>query len=381
MSRKKIMVASAAVIVLCLVVVSLYMRSIQTESMDWSERAEMAQEELRASFWDERRLLFNNASPCMLQLCTDPFHYWWQAHGLDVLVDAYERTEHPEYRERIASMYQGVLNRNAGVFPNLYYDDMEWMALAWLRAYDATGEADYKDAALTLWADILTGWNESMGGGIAWRKEQLDYKNTPANAPAVILAARLYQRFGDPADLEWAINIYDWQKKTLVDPESGLVWDGINRQGDGEIDKDWIFTYGQGVYIGAGLELYRVTDDKSYLEDAARTAAIIEHELASPFTGMLPSEGGDDGALFKGILVRYLGELIKEDPERFRDLTELMVSNGESLWEYGKHAEKALFSNSWAQTPDDVVQLSTQLSAVMLLEQLASFERIGVLVE
>ena len=44
-------------------------------------------------------------------------------------------------------MYEGILNRNT-IFPNAYYDDMEWMALAWLRAYDLTGDERYKEAAL-----------------------------------------------------------------------------------------------------------------------------------------------------------------------------------------------------------------------------------------
>ena len=91
-------------------------------------------------------------------------------------------------------MYQGILDRNGGVWPNDFYDDMEWLALAWLRAYNATGEEKYKEAALVLWEDIKTGWNEEQGGGIAWRKPQLNYKDTPANAPAVILAARLYKQ-------------------------------------------------------------------------------------------------------------------------------------------------------------------------------------------
>ncbi len=357
------------------ILVVVYLRQYaSSENTVWTERAAAAQAELQTSFWDERRGLFNNASPCLLQLCTSPFHYWWQAHALDTLIDGYERTGESIFKDRIAAMYQGILDRNAGVFPNDYYDDMEWMALAWLRAFEATGEERYKAAALILWEDIQTGWNESMGGGIAWRKEQPDYKNTPANAPAVILAARLYRNFGDKADLEWAQKLYDWQKDKLVDPRIGLVWDGINRQGDGRIDTDWIFTYGQGVYIGAGLELYGATGEKAYRQDAVRTAEYVREKLVSPATGMLPSEGGDDGGLFKGILVRYLGELILENPKEHRMLTKLLVTNGNSLWEYGKGEQKALFSNSWAQTPDEVVQMSTQLSAVMLLEQLARLE-------
>jgi predicted alpha-1,6-mannanase (GH76 family) len=353
----------------------------------WTDRAEAAEQQFITSFWDEKRGLFNNASPCIAAQCSDPFNYWWLAHAVDTLVDAYARTDEAQYSELLAKLYQGILDRNAGVFPNEYYDDMEWMALAWLRAYEVTDDERYKEAALTLWEDIQTGWNEEMGGGIAWRKEQLNYKNTPANAPAVILAARLYQQFHNKADLEWALKIYAWQKDQLVDPDTGLVWDGINRTGDGNIDKDWKFTYGQGVFIGAGVELYRVTEDKRYLADAMRTANVVVADFTSPATGMLPSEGDGDGALFKGILVRYLGELIDllgtdtgtATTGEAADFIQLLLTNGESLWGYGKAHDQALFSNSWAQTPDTVVQLSTQLSGIMLLEQLARLEISGKL--
>lgn len=340
----------------------------------WSERADLAQQELTKSFWDDNRGLFNNAAPCIAQLCSDPFNYWWMAHAVDVLTDGYERTGDKQYVNQLAKLYQGLLDRNAGVFINDYYDDMEWMALAWLRAYDATGDDRYLQAAMTLWHEIQTGWNDAMGGGIAWRKEQLDYKNTPANAPAIILAARVYTHTKSDADLAWAKKLYDWESSNLVDPDTGLVWDGINRQGDGAVDKDWKFTYGQGVFIGAGAELYQITKEQHYLDDAKETAANLKNDFLSPATGMLPSEGDGDGGLFKGVLVRYLGELLKLDPSQ-TELRDMLLTNADSLWNYGKSKDKALFSNSWAQTPDAVVQLSTELSAVMLLEQAARIEK------
>lgn len=62
-------------------------------------------------------------------------------------------------------------------------------------------------------------------------------------------------------DLVLAKQVYEWLEANLVDPETGFVWDGKNRQVDGKIDKAWAFTYNQGVRIGAGVELYRATND------------------------------------------------------------------------------------------------------------------------
>ncbi|MCM3629448.1 glycosyl hydrolase [Paenibacillus glycanilyticus] len=381
MKQKKLIAGLAALLIVAAAVIWQLARASEPSASStlWQERAEAAQLELAGSFWDEKRGLFSNAAPCIAQLCTDPFNYWWLAHAVDVLVDGYERTGDERYSGLIDKLYQGLLDRNAGVMINDYYDDMEWMALAWLRAYDATKDERYKQATLELWEEIKGGWNDETGGGIAWRKEQLDYKNTPANAPAVILAARLYGQFRNEEDLAWAKRIYDWQKKTLVDPETGLVWDGVNRTGDGNIDKDWKFTYGQGVYIGAGVELYRATEDKTYLDDARLTTANLKEMFLSPATGMLPSEGDGDGGLFKGVLVRYAGELIAADPKgpETQELIGMLETNANSLWQYGKAEDKALFSNSWAETPDQIVQLSTELSAVMLLEQMAVLEKNG----
>ncbi|MBB3113929.1 putative alpha-1,6-mannanase (GH76 family) [Paenibacillus phyllosphaerae] len=345
--------------------------------MVWTARAEAAQQALEQLYWNPSINLYDIEIPCPDGACNTIFHYWWMAHAVDALVDGLERTGHAAYKERLAAIHDGLLARNGGAFPNELYDDMEWMAIAWLRAYQATGEERYKDAALVLWEDIQTGWNDHMGGGIAWQKSQLDYKNTPANAPAVILAARLFREFGRDEDLAWALRIYAWQKSNLVDPETGFVWDGMNRTGDGSIDKDWKFTYCQGVFIGAGVELFRCTGNASYLADAVRTAGAARDELVGAVTGVLPDEGDGDGGLFKGILVRYLGELTAVAPEE-QTVAQLLEQQADTLWTEGRD-ERNVFSTSWGSKPADRVTLSTQLSGIMLLEQLALLEKRGLL--
>ncbi|SEO38350.1 glycoside hydrolase family 76 protein [Paenibacillus sp. OV219] len=345
--------------------------------MVWENRAEEAQQALSALFWNPSIRLYDIEIPCPDGVCNTIFHYWWMAHAVDALVDGYKRTGDAKYAQTLEEIYDGLLVRNGGAFPNELYDDMEWMAIAWLRAYRALGVERYKEAALLLWEDVKTGWNDTMGGGIAWQKPQLDYKNTPANGPAIILAAKLYQQFGRQEDLDWAIRIYDWLKSHLVNPDNGFVWDGMNRIGDGQIDKDWKFTYCQGVYIGAGVELYRITQERIYLEDALRTAAAAEQELTDPISDLLPDEGDGDGGLFKGILVRYLGELAKEEPEH-RSAAPLLAWNGATLWSLGRDADRCVFHTNWGTQPAERVTLSTQLSGIMLLEQLAALERQGI---
>ncbi|AWM35555.1 glycosyl hydrolase [Hymenobacter nivis] len=338
----------------------------------WAARADSAQAALTQYFWDADKHYY-----CEDNAGKANYNYWWQAHGLDVLLDGYQRTKNPAYLAQMQQLQVGTKAQNHDTYLNEYYDDMEWQALACLRAFELTKDPAYRATAALLWANIKTGWNEQQGGGIAWRKTQLGYKNTPANAPAAILAARFYLLDHRAEDLAWAKKIYAWEKKTLVDPATGLVWDGVNGKGDGQIDKRMHFTYNQGVYIGAGLALYQATKQRGYLAGAERTAA---YTLADPIlspNGILRNENSRDGGLFKGILVRYLTSLAIEPATSAASrasYARFLATNGQSLGQHATRRPQYLFGTSWAALPTDPVDASTEMSGVMLLEALAELQ-------
>jgi predicted alpha-1,6-mannanase (GH76 family) len=293
-----------------------------------------------------------------------------------VLVDAYTRTADAKYKSRMTALVNGIKDTNGGTYLNDYYDDMEWLALSSLRAYHATDDAAFLDLTKLLWSDIKTGLNTNQGGGIAWRKTQLDYKNTPANAPAIILACRLYAMEQSGADLQLAKDVYAWLKNTLVDPATGLAWDGINRTENGQIDK-WMFTYNQGVWIGAGLELYKVTNEQSYLNDAIKAADYVVNDVQFFPNGVMKAEGDGDGGLFKGILVRYLTLLSKDInvPKTKRDIYSGVINfNAKTLFDKGIKRPAMLIGPNWTQRPGSSTDLSAQLSGLMLIEAVASYE-------
>ncbi|MGN7761719.1 glycoside hydrolase family 76 protein [Paenibacillus sp. 22594] len=344
---------------------------------DWPARADEAQRSLKKHFYNEKTGIMNQWFPREYFRSDDNFYYWWHAHVLDVLIDAYERNHDPELAIQIREYSRSLRAYNGGTFLHNYYDDMEWTALALLRAFQATGEEEYKTAVLELWTDIQTAWNDHFGGGMAWKKDQLDYKNTPANAPAAILAARLYSLLRNPDDLEWAVRIFEWNQAHLVDPGSGLVWDGINRLGDGRIDYDWAFTYCQGVFLGAGVELYRVTGEQKYADAALRTAHACINRLCDQDTLLLPDEGIDDTGLFKGILIRYFAQLEKQFPGAI-PVREVILANADALWNTGLDHRSGLCGPSWELKPVLPVQLSVQLSGLMLLEGAAIMQKTSI---
>lgn len=355
--------------------------NVASKTTKWEKRAQESFDSLLRYYWNNDLKMFNNHYPNPDNRCNLTFHYWWYAHAIDSLVDAHNRTNNQEILTFIEKEYEGLLFRNGGQPTNLLYDDMEWLALALLRAYQATEKEVFIKEVQILWKDIKTGWNEHMGGGIAWHKDQLDYKNTPANGPAIILAARLYKNFGNEKDLEWAQKIFDWQEQHLVDPKTGFVMDGINRLGDGEVDADWEFTYCQGVYVGAAVELYRITNNDTYLQKALRTAHTAIEKLHDNELNVLKSEGNGDGGLFKGIMIRYFTELILTAPTDTKAILRYLEANAEILWQHGKDTEKTIFNHMWSKKPNltEGIDLSIELSGVMLFECLVRMERQGLI--
>jgi predicted alpha-1,6-mannanase (GH76 family) len=327
---------------------------------------DQVQESLVANFWSDTEGTFVNHFPVR---ASENWIYWWHAHTLDCLIDAYNRTKDSKYLVRIEQEYQGTYSHNGNTFLHNWYDDMEWMALAQLRLWDATKKDIYKDQVYVIWNDIKTAWNDNMGGGLAWKKDQLDYKNTPANAPAAILAFRLYQRFRNEEDLIWGKKILDWNLTYLTDPATGFVWDGVNRLGDKQIDYDWKFSYNQGVVIGALVELYRIEHCEECLTKAIQIAKATKALLVDTNNGIIPYEGVDDCGLFKGILVRYLCDLIEIKPG-LQEFSEMILHNARCAIENGIN-EQGLIGGNWEVRETAEIDLAQHLSGIMLFEMAA----------
>lgn len=375
MNQKLIIVAAAFCISSCTknyddVVIGSSQSALQKYDVNWDAAADSAATSVTTLFWNVQDKYFNKNN------ANNPeFHYWPQAHGLDVLLDAYSRKNSTQLTDLMNQWLVGVKAKNGNGWLNEFYDDMEWIGLASLRAHSLTGNAAFKAVADEVWTDIKTGWNDNMGGGISWRKAQPYYKNTPANAPAVILAARLYKLSNKAEDLEWAVKIYDWLKNNLYVAGTGLVYDGINRENTGLVD-NWKFTYNQGVFLGAALELYNATGNSVYLNDAIKAAGytLSDNTYTNSTDRLLRDEGGGDGGLFKGIFIRYFTQLILHPdlPASYKTrFASFLKHNAEWLWFNGTNKQQVLFGTYWKDKPAQETDLTTQLSGAMLIEAAA----------
>lgn len=334
----------------------------------WNRRADLMQNSLDRYFGAPGHQLYHNWHPCVPG-DDDTFNFWWLAHVIDVRVDAYHRTGDARWLERAREVVENIHDRNNGSLLNDYFDDMLWLALALLRLADATGDQTLRAESILLWEHVhTTGWNDHAGGGIAWRAGQLDYKNTPANGPFIILSARLHERTGQARYLGAAERTMAWLEATLVRTD-GFVEDGINRQGDQRIDTQWRYTYNQGLYIGACVELARAGGRTELLARASRTAAtaIIELTDDGVFTET-DSDGGDEG-LFKGIFYRYATDLARVTGDAA--LRHFLLTSTSRLWETGLDGESLRAGGDWRRPASGRTAYSTQLSAIMATEMCA----------
>jgi predicted alpha-1,6-mannanase (GH76 family) len=310
------------------------------------------------------------------------WHYWWQAHLLDCLIDAQARDPQPSRLKAIARQVRGHRLRNNLRWTNSYYDDMAWLALALERA-QRVGVARPK-ALETLAKQFVNAWVPEDGGGIPWRKQD-QFFNAPANGPAGIFLAR----YGDR--LRRAQQMADWIDETLIDPESQLVFDGI--QGGSLVRAQ--YTYCQGVVLGLETTLAERTRDDRHHARVHRLVTAIGAQMAP--SGVLKGSGGGDGGLFGGITVRYLAYVATNLPAKgsadvaARDAARrIVMASAEAAWDNRQTVDGLpLFGPAWDRTAEVPVigrkaaefvegavsssempeqDLSVQLSGWMLME-------------
>jgi predicted alpha-1,6-mannanase (GH76 family) len=234
---------------------------------------------------------------------------WWQAAvALSTLETYQQATGDTSYSYAIGTAFNDNKSNN---FENSYMDDTGWWGLAWMQAYDITGQSQYLQMAET-GANYIHGyWDSTCSGGVWWSTAK-SYKNAIPNELFLELTAGLHNRIsGDTKYLGWANSEWSWFHGSGMINGQNLVNDGLTSACANNGGTTW--TYNQGVILAGLAELYRATGTSSLLTSAESIANAATGRLTSGGVLVEPCEPSSscdqDQQSFKGIFVRGLKKL------------------------------------------------------------------------
>lgn len=319
----------------------------------------------------------------------NPYSYLWPYSGtLSAAKAMYDATGERKYltlieRQVIPGLecYRDTL-RNPVAFASYiaeetpsdrFYDDNDWIGIDLTELYLNTGDPKYLEKALEIWNFIESGKDSKLGGGIYWCEQKKYSKNTCSNAPAAVMAVRLFQATGDSLYLSQAQELYGWTQENLCDPSDGLYFD--NKKLNGHLGR-MKYAYNSGQMLEAATLLYEATGHHDYLEDALK---IAENASRRFINGATVTDGQGEfnlftpGAIwFTSIMMRGFDELarVTGDPSYMDAFTRIM----EYAWNSMRDPATGLFNEDWTGIEKkDKKWLLTQTAMVEMYARAAQY--------
>ncbi|WP_320111934.1 glycoside hydrolase family 76 protein [Draconibacterium orientale] len=253
-----------------------------------------------------------------------------------------------------------------------FYDDNIWLAIDFCDLYRMTGNVAYLQSSEQLWDFVASGWDEQLGGGIYWCEQKKKSKNTCSNAPASVLALKLFEATKDSSYFNRGAEIYHWTKSNLQDTTDFLYFDNIGL--NGKVDRRK-YSYNSGQMLQASALLYRHTNDKKYLKEAQNIATSAIEYFTTDFTtknGEIIRLFKNTGSWFNAVLFRGYIELYKldQDPK----FIQIFQQNMDHLWLAVKD-KNGLFGKDWSgEKEDEYKWLLDQASLIEIWANLATLK-------
>lgn len=291
---------------------------------------------------------------------------WGDAEMLETMLDAYETTGDEFYLNTFTSVfnyfkkYVGsdwlklVYNDNYKWYGHDYNDDVMWMILASVRAYNLTGVQSYLTLAKqnfdAIYKRALNQW-----GMLRWAESSGDKNGTNSciNGPAEVAACYLALATGDETYFAKARSLYANQRLYLFVPTTGKVYDSFIWNSDTNKPEKynyWASTYNQGTMLGAATMLYNHYGDAFYKQDAEHIMDFTVKNLCNT-AGLINVCQVADGDLcgFKGILMRYVRKFITSLGEFAYE--PWMKKN--ALLAYSNRNSRKIASSAWLTKSDE----------------------------
>lgn len=303
--------------------------------MEHLSRAKLIYENIKKNYYDEKSNLYYETNLGKQGLDQNKYAYNWPTGSVFQGIVEMRKSNITKDSKAIEAMtdtamkyYNNVLAPAPGYDSYVYelgggqrfYDDNEWYGLTYIDIYHIHGDQKYLSKAKEVYDFIITGYDDRMGGGLYWRENDLETKNTCSNGPGIVLSLKLYEITKEKKYLDFALKLYEWTNKNLRSPQ-GIYWDNVNSKGLVDYKT---YTYNTGIMIQANVMFYKVTNEEKYLKEAQLLAeSSLEH--------FAPNGKFPDDYWFNAVLLRGYEELYNIDKnEKFINAMEKYAI---TLWE------------------------------------------------
>jgi len=181
-----------------------------------------------------------------------------------------------------------------------FYDDNQWIAIACLDVYNRTKNQKYLHIAKEIYHFMMTGYDTLSAGGLYWKEDEKNSKNTCSNGPGILIALELFKITDQQNYLDTALVLYNWVNVHLQSPQ-GLYYDNIKIPSL-KIDSA-IYTYNTGTMLQSNVILYQITKNIKYLKEAQRIASAAEKFFYK--NDKLPGNYWFNAVLLRGEIALY----------------------------------------------------------------------------
>ncbi len=304
---------------------------------------------------------------------TAPNGEWTQALDIVVAEDRYQHTHAQADRDMVIALLNSLAYYNApnSLFGNWqtdgWDDNLAWMVNAFMRGYQLTGESTYLTQAEAGWNNgFKQGWDTTVAGGGIWENTDKGSKCALSNDPFVFEGVALSQATGDSTYLSKAETIYSWVRSTLLvssGPSAGQVRGCVGANGVVQANDDNV--YNDGSFLEAATQLYRVTGNQAYYNDAKMVA---DHTVGEgPVLHSTAEAPGNQWAYF---FTRGLSDFATE-ADLWPQYESWLLGNANAAWR--ERNKLNLTWNNWsgptndAEPPTDPMEMS---SAAAIWQQL-----------
>lgn len=231
-----------------------------------------------------------------------------------------------------------------------YYDDAAIVAMEFIDAYRLTNNQAYLDRAIKLGDFIMSGEDNRLGGGLYWleavSKECTNEANCikAANTTgyASFVASELYKETNLIGYLNFSKRTYQWNYDTLRDTSDNLYWNDISIS-TGQVNPvKW--TYNAAMMIMSGVNLYEITNERTYLDQAIATARAAYSKFTSVVNDRIFYQRHDPW--FNVELMTSFIELSEYDTKS-KDYVQTFIDNADYAWENARTSD-GRFYEDWS---------------------------------